>query len=212
MRDNVRSDAANQQATRQILRGASETIRQALCAKDSVIRAYLQGALHDATFSSNRRFRFSQSGTSWLRVLQELLRRLGFRSWIYREGKKRKVYVLETLAPFLDFRFDPDQLATGEEQIAYIRGFFDAEGGIPIKAENRFYIQLVQKDRIKLEKIRRILLDLGIAVGEIHNPSVRIDPNYWRMFIRTQAHRKFSEMIGSWHPRKRIIFAQRMKI
>lgn len=218
MRDNVMSGAVNQQATRQnfasakLRRGASETTRRAPHLKHNVIQAYLQGALHDGTFSQNRRFRFSQSGTSWLAVLQNLLADLGYRSWIYREGKMRKVYVLETLAPFLDFHFDPDRLTSREEQIVYVRGFFDAEGGIPIRYRSRFYIQLVQKDRTKLEKIRHILMNVGIAVGIIHNPSVRVDPDYWRMFIRTASHRKFAEVVGSWHPRKRIIFRQRMKI
>lgn len=213
MRDNGVSEAVNQQGSPPMSRSdPSETTRRAPHLKQNVIQAYLQGALHDGTFSQNRRFRFSQSGTSWLAVLQNLLADLGYRSWIYHEGKTRKVYVLETLAPFLGFRFDPDYLISREEQIAYVRGFFDAEGGIPIKQENRFYIQLVQKDRIKLEKIRRILMNAGIAVGIVHNPSVRVDPDYWRMFIRTASHREFAVLIGSWHPRKRIIFRQRMKI
>ena len=47
------------------------------------------------------------------------------------KGKNRDVYILETLADFLDFKFDPLSLKTNQEMIAYTKGFFDAEGGIP---------------------------------------------------------------------------------
>jgi len=61
------------------------------------------GALHDGTFSSNKRFRISQKGTEWLEVMKHLLKSINYSSWIYQEGKTRDVYVLETLADFLDF-------------------------------------------------------------------------------------------------------------
>jgi hypothetical protein len=117
------SSADNQQGS---LRDPSETTRRA-----PLLKAYLLGALHDGTFSSNRRFRISQVGTDWLEILQKLFSQLGYKSWIYKEGKYRRVYVLETLANFLDFGFNPLKLKTDGERICYIRGFFDAEGGIP---------------------------------------------------------------------------------
>jgi intein-encoded DNA endonuclease-like protein len=141
------SSAANQQGS---LRDPSETIRQVPLSKGE-IQAYLLGALHDGTFSSNRRFRISQKGSEWLSILQKLLKKLGYNSWIYREGANRKVYVLETLAKFLDFKFDPMKLKNKREKIGYIRGFFDAEGGIPKNEKARFYIQLAQKVR-RIEK------------------------------------------------------------
>ena len=87
----------------------SETTRRAPFSKEA-IEAYLLGAIHDGTFSSNKRFRISQKGTEWLEVLQKCFAYLGYKSWIYKEGKDRKVYVLETLANFLDFNFNPLKL------------------------------------------------------------------------------------------------------
>ena len=206
MSDNVTS-AANQQGS---LRDPSETTRRAPFSQKA-IKAYLLGAIHDATFSSNRRYRFSQKGTEWLKFLQKLFKIIGYNSWIYKEGSDRDVYVLETLASFLDFSFDPIRLNTNE-RIGYVRGFFDAEGGIPHNSKDRFYIQLVQKDKQKLLKIKRILSALNINVGKIHNPSKRVDPNFWRMYILSNSKDRFIKVIGSWHSRKINILRKRMMI
>ncbi|MFH0805712.1 MAG: LAGLIDADG family homing endonuclease [Patescibacteria group bacterium] len=161
---NKATSAANQQGS---LRDPSETTRRAPFSQKA-IKAYLLGAIHDATFSSNKRYRFSQKGTEWLKFLQKLFKIIGYNSWIYKEGSDRDVYVLETLASFLDFSFNPIRLNTNE-RIGYVRGFFDAEGGIPHNSKDRFYIQLVQKDKQKLLKIKKILSELNINVGKIHN-------------------------------------------
>jgi intein-encoded DNA endonuclease-like protein len=207
--------AENQQGSRQNfvknLSDPSETTRRAPLSKRE-IQTYFLGALHDGTFSSNRRFRISQKGTEWLKVLQKLLRKLGYNSWIYKEGSDREVYVLETLADFLDFKFDPMKLKTRKEKIGYIRGFFDAEGGIPRDSKARFYIQLVQNDKEKLEKLKKLLTSLGIETGKIHNPSRKVDPDYWRMYVLVNSREKFIIRIGSWHPRKIKTLRKRMKI
>jgi len=206
------SSADNQQGSRPPQADApSETIRRTPLSK-AVIQAYCLGSLHDGTFSSNKRFRISQKGTSWLKVLCKLFKKAGYNSWIYREGKKREVYVLETLAKFLDLDFDPDRLSTSEEKIAYVRGFFDAEGGIPRRKRARFYIQLTQNDMQKLGKIKQILGEFQIGTGKIHNPSKNVDPEYWRMYILARSHKSFIEKIGSWHPRKVAVLRKRMMI
>lgn len=213
MRDNV-IGAENQQGSPLLTTGGhdpSETTRRAPFPQEE-LRAYLQGALHDASLNKGRRYRFTQSDVRWLDVLKQALEALGYASWIYREGKTRHVYTLETLAPFLDFALDPLVLSGGIEQVAYIRGFFDAEGGIPRIPGAKFYIQLVQKDRDKIEKLVHMLDSLGISTGKVHNPSVRVDPEYWRVFVSTQSHCAFARTIGSWHPRKVAIFRERMMI
>lgn len=134
MSDNVFS-ADNQQGSRPALLekswiDPSETTRRAPLFR-RVIVAYFLGAIHDGTFSQNGRSRISQKGVDWPLILKDLLKQIGYNAWIYQEGKDRDVYILETLADFLDFHFDPLQLQSKEESIAYIRGFFDAEGGIP---------------------------------------------------------------------------------
>jgi len=198
------SSADNQQGS---LSDPSETTRRA-----PLIKAYLLGTLHDGTFSSNKRFRISQLGTDWLEILQKLFKQLGYNSWIYKEGANRRVYVLETLADFLDFGFNPLKLKNKEEKICYIKGFFDAEGGIPRNSEARFYIQLTQNDKDKLEKLKKMLDGLGIKTGKIHNPSKLVDPDYWRMYILSDYQRAFLSKIGSWHPRKIKTLKKRVKI
>ncbi len=203
MRENAYS-AENQQGSPS---DPSETTRRA-----PPIKAYLLGALHDGTFSSNKRYRISQIGTDWLKILQRLFKRIGYNSWIYKEGSDRKIYVLETLAPFLDFKFNPLRLSSNEEKANYIRGFFDAEGGIPRDKNARFYIQLVQNDKEKLKKIKKLLNDFGVEMGKIHNPSQLVDPDYWRMYVLAKSHKTFLVKIGSWHPRKTKTLKKRMMI
>jgi len=58
----------------------------------------------------------------------------------------------------------------------------------------------------------KILVSFGIHCGKVHNPSHRIDPDYWRFFISRKSHNDFAKIIGSWHPRKEKILEIRMKI
>jgi hypothetical protein len=176
-----------------------------------VFQAYLQGALHDGTRSSlHHTHRFSQKGTDWPNRLAAILTALGHRSWAYQEGKDRSVFVLETSASFLDVDFDPDGFGSQPERIAYVRGYFDAEGGLPQSPEARFYVQFSQKDPVELSKVKAILEALGIACGKVHNPSVRVDPAYWRFFVRTRSHLAFASLVGSWHPTKEQTLQRKM--
>jgi hypothetical protein len=139
--------------------------------------AYLQGALGDATFNRlHKTHRFSQKDVRWLNLLKDLLAATGQRSWIYKEGRDRSLYVLETTAKFLNLRFDPDELKSKRDKIAYVQGYFDAEGGIPRNSQDRFYVQSCQKNRTSLEKVKSVLEEIGIGCGKIHNPSAKIDP------------------------------------
>lgn len=211
MSNNVFSAENQQGSLRKLTHDPSETTRRTPFSK-KVIEAYFLGALHDGTFSKNKRFRISQKGEEWLKVLQKLFTQLGYNSWIYKEGKDREIYVIETLATFLDFKFDPLQLVGEQEKISYIRGFFDAEGGIPKSNKERFYIQLTQKDKKKIQKLKKMLNDIKIETGKIHNPSKNVDPNYWRMYILTKSQELFVTKINSWHPRKIKTLRKRMKI
>lgn len=204
--------AENQQATLQYTIGGEspETIRQTPGSTLEIL-AYLNGALHDASLNKGKRIRFVQKDVRWLKTLQLLLKNIGSNSWIYKEGKLRNLYVLETLCSRLDFKCDPLSLQSQSEQSAYVRGFFDAEGGIPCTMD-RFYIQLVQKNYQKIAALKKILEDLEIASGKIHNPSKRVDPNYWRIFILAKSQKLFAQKIGSLHPVKAKIFKTRMKI
>ena len=178
---------------------------------ESEVYAYLHGAMHDGSLNKKKRIRFGQKYPKWLDTLKNLLESVGVNSWIYKEGKDRDYYILETVSKNLDFAFNPITLKTKGEKIAYIRGFFDAEGGIP-RTCDEFYIQLVQKNLPKMETLKNILVELGIESGKIHNPSKRVDPNYWRFFVSRKSHKEFAKVIGSWHPIKAKIFSERMMI
>jgi hypothetical protein len=73
------------------------------------------------------------------------------------------------------------------------------------------YIQFVQKDRADLERCRELLMCIGVSSGKIHNPSVRVDPDYWRFYIPVRSHAAFMAEVGSWHPRKRRILSSRRR-
>ena len=170
-------------------------------------RAYLLGAARDGTFNrTHKTLRISQADIRWLLVLQEAFLKLDKRSWIYREGK-RDVWVVESTIRLEETEFD-----SSEERAASARGYFDAEGGIPREPSARFYIQLVQKSRADLMQVRSALESLDIRCGRIHNPSVRVDPEYWRFYVLSSSHEDFIRRIGSWHPRKRQLLEARMKI
>ena len=183
------------------------------CQTPGETEAYLLGALHDGTFNVGRKtHRFSQNNIDWLLFLQKLFGDLGYKAWIYKEGSSRDVYVLETSAKFLSISYNPANLQTVTQKIAYIRGFFDAEGGIPKNHSSRLYIQMVQKNQPKLVWIRETLQENGVNCGIIHNPSKKVDPNYFRFYVATRSHKDFIDKIGSWHPRKMQIFHSRVKI
>lgn len=160
---------------------------------------YLDGASRDGCYNrSHRTWRISQRERSWLLSIQALLQTVGARSWIYREGS-RSVWALETS---FCLRTSPTH-ASREWARGFARGYFDAEGGIPRDPSSRFYIQFVQRDLEDLLKVRASLDRFEIITGRVHNPSVRVDADYWRFYVAAGSHRAFAQRISSWHPRKR---------
>jgi len=171
----------------------------------SEIASYLDGASRDGTYNRlHKTLRISQADVRWLQVLKHLLSRLGKRSWTYREGT-RNVWVIETT-------WRPESSGTVGIQgdaAAFVRGYFDAEGGVPVAPHDRFYIQFVQKNHADLARTRDLLELLGVGCGRIHNPSARRDPDYWRFYVLATSHEQFIRTIGSWHPRKRRLLDER---
>ena len=168
------------------------------------LQAYLLGAAHDATFSRRHNTtRFCQSGREWVEVLASILERVGKRAWIYKEGAGRNCWVVETKWPTEEFEWvdRPD---------AYARGYFDSEGGIPRNTSARFYVQYVQKDLNDLALVKTCLEQVGINCGSLHNPSARVDPNYWRFYVLAASLDRFCRIVRSWHPRKRRLLDQRI--
>jgi hypothetical protein len=101
-------------------------------------------------------------------------------------------------------------IASDDQARGYVRGYFDAEGGVPRSSGARMYIQFVQKDRADLGTCRELLMQVGVSCGRIHNPSVRVDPDYWRFYVPVGSHTAFVTAVGSWHPRKRRILEVRV--
>jgi hypothetical protein len=179
--------------------GIGEVLTEVARSSLAELSAYLAGAMHDGTVSRlHGTNRIASMDLDWLGVIQSIVGRLGSKGWIYREGKARSVYVVEFVQDL-----DKRCLGTPEANAAYARGYFDAEGGIPRNSSARFYIQLVQKNRPDLEELRTYLQELGIECGKIHNPSVDVDPEYWRFYIRRRSQLAFAQKVGSWNPRKR---------
>jgi len=149
-------------------------------------RAYLQGAMRDGTFNRlHGTIRIAQADIRGSKVLQAVIGRMSSRSWIYREGNRR-VWVVESTC-----RLDAPELAEPGEAAAFARGYFDAEGGVPHESSARFYIQITQKDRHDLGHLRDVLERLGLRCGRLHNPSVRADPDYWRLYVLSAAALRF---------------------
>lgn len=168
-------------------------------------KAYLLGVLGDAT-ERRYTYRLSQKYRTYVEMIARMVRRLGGRAWVYREGQERQLYVVEFAKSFLtDARIE-----TLDDKADYVQGYFDAEGGIPRGPTARFYIYLAQKNRSSVECVKRYLEELGIRCGNIHNPSKRADPNYWRFYVLRSSHRDFAHKIGSRHPIKSRLL--RMKI
>ncbi len=160
-------------------------------------RSYLLGAMHDGTVRP-RTLRISQKEEAYVLLLRGLIEASGGKAWTYREGRTRQLYVVEFSRSFIGAH----RIRTRQDVVDYVRGYFDAEGGIPSNPFNAPYIYFAQKNRRDLEEVRGYLLRLGISCGRVHNPSRGVDPKYWRFYISRQAHRRFAKIVGSWHPRK----------
>lgn len=162
-----------------------------------VTKSYLLGMLHDATERKNT-YRIATKNFNFAKIIREGILKLGSKAWIYKEGNNRNLWIVE----FSKILLKEFKIKSKQNKIDYIRGYFDAEGGISQSSKVRFYIYFCQKDKIDLEEVKKYLLELGISCGVIHNPSKKVDPNYWRFFIRSVSYKDFSKIISSDHPEK----------
>jgi len=156
--------------------------------------------MHDGTVRA-RTIRISQREESYVRLLRSLIEAVGGRAWTYREGKTRRLYVVEFSRSFMRGH----ELRTRRDKVEYARGYFDAEGGIPATPSADPYLYFAQKSLPDLEEVRGILVGLGIECGRIHNPSRRADPEYWRFYVSRKSIPAFASLVGSLHPRKAIL-------
>ena len=162
-----------------------------------ITKHYLLGVLHDST-TTKYTFRICQKSSEYIEMLASGILSLGFKAWIYKEGKTRNLYVVEFSRKLLS----SIDLKSLEDKREYVRGYFDAEGGIPRNLLARYYIYFAQKDFDDLTQVRTFLIELGISCGEIHIPSKKVDPNYFRFYVLRESWEKFGTEIGSKHPVK----------
>ena len=162
-----------------------------------ITKAYILGVLHDAT-ETKTTYRVSQKSKAFVEMIANGIRSLGGSAWTYKEGKYRSVYVVEFSKSFSR----KNQTLFQTRQRDYIRGYFDAEGGIAKSRSVRYYLYFAQKNQKDLLEVRSYLKELGIVCGQTHNPSSKVDPNYWRFYVRAQSYRDFAVLIGSSHPEK----------
>lgn len=167
-----------------------------------ITKAYLLGMLHDGT-KRKTTYRIAQKGSAFAKMLVQGIKRLGGRAWYYQEGKQRDVYITE----FSQTLLHGITIKTDQDKLEYVRGYFDAEGGIPKSSQVRFYIYFAQKNFDDLNQVKQILEQFGIQTGVIHNPSKKIDPKYWRFYVKSNSYKRFIETIGSLHPDKYTYFA-----
>ncbi|KKT84892.1 MAG: hypothetical protein UW82_C0007G0008, partial [candidate division WWE3 bacterium GW2011_GWC2_44_9] len=100
-----------------------------------ISRAYLLGALHDST-KSRYTYRICQKYPDYIQLLSEGIKTLGCKSWTYKEGKERNLYVVE----FGQGLLKGYTLSTLDDKIDYVRGYFDSEGSVPRNISARYYI------------------------------------------------------------------------
>ena len=167
-----------------------------------ITKAYLLGMLHDGT-KRKTTYRIAQKGVAFAKMLSLGIKRLGGRAWVYQEGKHRDVYITE----FSQTLLHETTISTDQDKLDYVRGYFDAEGGIPKSSKVRFYIYFAQKNFDDLNQVKTILEEFGIHTGVIHNPSKSIDPKYWRFFVKANSYDSFIRIIGSSHPDKYTYFS-----
>ena len=170
-----------------------------------ITKAYLLGIIHDASVRKTT-YRVATKNQTFAEILKQGIIDLGRTAWIYKEGKSRNLWIVEFSKSLLNRM----KIISREEKLDFVRGFFDAEGGIAKSSKVRFYLYFCQKNKIILKEIKRHLVSFGIESGVIHNPSKRVDPNYWRFFIRAKSYKKFAKVVSSSHPEKLPIL--RMKI
>ncbi|MEK7565797.1 MAG: LAGLIDADG family homing endonuclease [Patescibacteria group bacterium] len=162
-----------------------------------ITKAYLIGLLHDAT-ERKTTFRVATKSFEFAKIIQEGIFKLNSKAWIYREGKQRNLWIIE----FSKSLLNNVQIKTRQNKIDYIRGYFDAEGGIAKSKSVRFYLYFCQKDKSDILRVKNYLEEFKISCGKIHNPSKKIDPNYWRFFISSKSYKDFAVKIGSNFPDK----------
>ncbi|MBI2578360.1 MAG: hypothetical protein HYW26_01470 [Candidatus Aenigmarchaeota archaeon] len=183
--------------------------------------AYLLGAMRDASIDvrkgKNYEIKIAQRETSWLRLLQTLFHKeFEARGTITKHANGTEILringrsYVEKILDISDFEtpqefWDTPKCIKEQKvkiQIHYLKGFFDAEGGLPKKPDTakQKYISFSQKNRESLEFIRQVLIDQSCQPTNI-----TFCGNVWEFRLtRKNNLLYFCKNIGSWHKDKQL--------
>ena len=100
-----------------------------------ITKAYLLGIIHDASVRKTT-YRVATKNQTFAEILKQGIIDLGRTAWIYKEGKSRNLWIVEFSKSLLNRM----KIISREEKLDFVRGFFDAEGGIAKSSKVRFYL------------------------------------------------------------------------
>lgn len=182
--------------------------------------AYLLGAMRDATVDiregKNYEIKVSQKNMEWLQLIQEIFKKEFGKSgritrhmkgyWILRINGKKFVEEITEISQIKIPQENwgtPGRIKQSKQRkiiISYIRGFFDAEGGLPRKVTktSQKYIIFSQKNKESLEFIRKKLEEMNIKPTNLTRCG-----GVWEFRVtRKKSILEFIRIIGSFHPEK----------
>ncbi len=182
--------------------------------------AYLLGALRDATADvrkgKNYEIKIAQKESSWLRFLQNIFKKnFGILGNITQHVNGTEILringkdTVNTILKISEMKIPQELWNTPsiikrqplELQLQYLRGFFDAEGGLPkspLSARQK-YLSFSQKNRESIEFLRSILIQKKFCPTNI-----TFCGHVWEFRItRKKDLVRFCDEIGSWHNEKK---------
>lgn len=165
---------------------------------------------------------FDNSSKELLEYYRSLARQEGLstgRVCSYRQGKYFRLTITKgkNLMLYNGLKSkDVDKMlnATKEEALAFLRGFFDAEGNIHLTKERvgKFgnykgvSITFANKDLSLLKLVRELLLRIGCPALNPRLNTNQFGSCYSMVIRRTESVRRFIEIVKSSHPKKKIAF------
>lgn len=182
---------------------------------------YLAGALRDGTVSNEIQGEWTVSfyciNKKYLEIIQKLVKNLfGVEQKIERFGQVYGVRIRsKTLFLFFTLLFEAKrkqeewntpkliQRSSRDVKLAYITGFFDAEGGIPHLEKMRnpskknLYVKFVQKNKESLEFIKKTLENENVNMGKVY-----YSDNKYVVKVNMHSIPSFSQLIFPQHPAK----------
>src|SRR2546426_2312378 len=78
----------------------------------------------------------------------------------------------------------------------------------PLRQESHLMCTSRRRTEMTCKKSTLSLAAWGFLAAHIHNPSVLIDPDYWRVYLSPPPLRPFAPVVGLLHPRKAQVVAR----